>query len=128
IYCGDAVEVFVDSDAMYSNPPNYDTTGTAQLVASAPATASDAAMIGNEYQQQAVVSGPWQGEFGTWPTPTGYVLEAFMQAPALYLPTWSLAAGQRIGLDAAIDVSGMPIECGTRAGQYFVHVTTQPDT
>lgn len=75
--------------------------------------------------------GPWTStRFGTFPTATGFVFEGFVTAADLGLTTWSLAAGSTVGFDVAVDVS-FPDYCtvgleGHRAGQYFLHVGTNP--
>jgi hypothetical protein len=128
-YCGDAVELFVDTDGLYENPPAYDAAGTMQFVAAAPGS-DPSAHRGRRYRQTAVVS-EWQAtSFGTFRTGSGYVLEALVTAEDLDVPAWSLTAGGGVGVSLAIDVGAtddmtLPANaCGSRLGQYFLHVPT----
>ena len=83
------------------------------------------------YRNEGAV-GPWtSSQFGTFPTPTGFVFEGFFVAADLGLPDWSLSAGAHVGFDLAVDVS-FPDVCtiggeGHRAGQYFLNVAVTPD-
>jgi hypothetical protein len=160
VYYGAGVEVFVDDDGAYANPPAYDNPGTMQVIATAPAppdagayatpdASADAAVdaltdgpvdapadapaaVPNDghrgvHYRNEVLLGPWSpSEFGTFPTPGGFVFEGFITAADLGLSSWTLAAGQSVGFDVAVDVSfttfGMVGFEGHRAGQYFFHV------
>jgi hypothetical protein len=77
--------------------------------------------------RNTMILGPWSSsQFGTFLTPDGFVFEGFFTAADLGLTAWSLAAGQHVGFDVAVDVSfptpTMTGGEGHRAGQYFFHV------
>jgi hypothetical protein len=127
---GSGAEVFVDSDGVYQNPPNYDNPGTIQLVAAAPQNTSTPARVGEGYRN-AVDQGPWAStQFGTFPTSTGFVFEAFIVGTDLGVTNWLLASGNHIGFDIAVDVSYPTASTtgpqGHREGQYFLHVGASP--
>lgn len=126
-FYGSGVEVYADSDV----PPSstYDNPGTIQLVAAAP-SGSTPAVIGEGYRD-AVDAGPWSpAEFATYPTSTGFVLEAFVVAGNLGLSTWTLASGSELAFDIAVNVSYPTSSTmsaqGHREGQYFFNVGTSP--
>jgi hypothetical protein len=157
-YFGAGVELFVDDDGAFMTPPTYDNPGTIQFIVRSPPDVSsdastdtcpdgssdastdaaadaspDASTTGSRadaYRNGGLV-GPWTStQFGTFPTPGGFVFEGFVVASDLGLTGWSLAAGGRVGFDVAIDVS-FTTACmtgveGHRAGQYFLHVSTPP--
>jgi hypothetical protein len=61
--------------------------------------------------------------------PGGYAFETLVQASELGRASWTLAAGQHVGLDLAVDVSTpdgslgtSPNSCGSRTGQYFLRI------
>lgn len=125
-FFGAGVEVFLDDDGTYASAPTYDNPGTIQYVVTAP-DGTDASTARAEGYRNAADQGPWtSARFGTFPTPTGFVFEAFVVAADLGLTTWALAAGGNIGLDLAVDVSFMTESMtgpqGHRVGQYFFHV------
>lgn len=125
-FYGSGAEIYVESIAPSS--ATYDDPGAMQLVAAAPS--GSMAVIGEGYRD-AVDQGPWTpAEFGTYTTSTGFALEAFIVAGDLGLSTWTLASGDSLGLDIAINVS-YPLAStmgaqGHRAGQYFLHVASSP--
>jgi hypothetical protein len=130
IDCGDAVELYVDSDANMSG--SYDTPGTMQFIiaapsASAPGTIEAARYNGNPH-------GVWSPQAPSGLTTVrfadGYAVEAFITAADLDLTTWAPSKGAAIGLDIAIDVSGTPYRSssgcpstGSQRGQYFMSVS-----
>ena len=126
-YCGDGVELYADADGAYPVAPDYDRPGTRQFVAVAPANASDARSDGSTWEQTFV--GAWSGGFVAAPRPTGYVLEAFIEAAQMDLG-WELQPGSKIGFDVSINVSttdGSAVESPScvqnlRLGQYFLRV------
>ena len=127
-WCGDGVEIYVDADGALVAPPAYDTTGTRQLVLVAPADDTTAVARGEIFTQTALV-GEWPAGFVATPRAGGYMAEAIVVAADLGLDEWPLAAGQRVGLDLAINVSNTDAtttepNCpnGTRLGQYFLRV------
>lgn len=132
-YCGDGIEVYVDDDGAFATAGAYDIPGTIQLVATAPSTPSGSSNYGGHW----ALGGP----HGLWIPPRyamvgrpgGYALETLVQARDLGLPTWSLTAGQQVGLDVSINVSTpdgsagtSANSCGSRQGQFFLHVTAGP--
>ncbi|MET0384391.1 MAG: sugar-binding protein [Polyangiales bacterium] len=124
LFCGDAVEIYVDSDAMRTDDAGmYDDSGTMQFVVAAP-SAQDAPIEAGRYVQ---------GEpAGTWITqrlktrwlPDGYAVEALINAADIAL--WSWTVQQQLGFNIAIDVGGDategPLRCGQQLGQYFLRV------
>jgi hypothetical protein len=126
VFYGAGVEVFVDDDGVYASAPTYDDPGAIQLVVAAP---PDSTTTGRRAEgfRNAADEGPWAStQFGTFPSPTGFVLEGFIVAADLGLASWMLAAGDTIGFDVSIDVSfttaAMTGPQGHRVGQYFLHV------
>ncbi len=127
-WCGDGVELYADSDGALVEAPDYDETGTRQLVMVAPADDSGEVSRGEIFRLTSPV-GDWSGSFAAYPRAGGYVAEALVVAADLGLDAWTPAAGQRVGLDLAINVSsndGTSDEpncpMGTRLGQYFLRV------
>ncbi len=49
-WCGDAVELFVDSNGVYNHPPSYDVPGTMQFIVEAPTDAMNTATVGEKFQ------------------------------------------------------------------------------
>jgi hypothetical protein len=137
-FFGAGAELFVDDDGTYTAPPTFDNPGSIQMVVTSPAVDDAGVSLGvttqrAEKYRNAADQGPWtSSQFGTYPTATGFVLEAFVAAADLNLTTWTLASGSTVGLDVAIDVSfttfAMTDPQGHRVGQYFFHVDTTPDS
>ena len=130
VFYGAGVELFVDDNAVYANPPSYDNPGTIQLVVAAPPDVSTTGRRAEGFRN-AADAGAWaSSQFGTYPTATGFVFEGFVVAADLGLATWALGPGDAVGLDLAVDVSyptaAMTGPQGHRVGQYFFHVTTAP--
>jgi hypothetical protein len=126
VFYGAGVELFVDSDGVYTDPPNYNDPGTIQIVVTAPSSPSGPTQRAEEFRN-AADEGPWAStQYGTFPTAAGFNFEGFVVAADLGLTTWSLSAGSTIGFDVAIDVSfttaSMTGAQGHRVGQYFFHV------
>jgi hypothetical protein len=111
-YCGDAIELFVDSTGSFPSAPAYNIPGTIQIIMAAPSTNGQTSNITYPYQQGgAVDAGPPQSgapRFIILATDVGYTAEAFVQAADLGLGpdagAWPLAAAGRVGFDVAIDV------------------------
>jgi len=132
VWQGDALEIYVDSDGVYTAPPAYDDPGTRQLVAGAPASATSSSSRGKMYASgHPAVEGPWTSpRFRSFGRSDGYVVEAFIDAADLGLPTWSLAVGGKVGMNLSVDVS-YPTDqgadaggFGNRVGQYFLRLGT----
>ena len=102
-FCGDAIELFVDSQGEYASAPHYNNPGTTQFIVEAPSVSMTTSQVGEMYvdtQDQ----GPWKGQFVAVRTPDGFDVEAFVVAANLRLATWSLATGGRVGLDVSVDL------------------------
>jgi hypothetical protein len=131
VFCGDAVELYVDSDGLYPSAPMYDDPGTVQLVVAAPVEDVTPAFRGAVYRKSTSAV-PWaSSRFGAYPRAGGYTVEAEIVAADLGLASWTL--GGQIGFDLAIDVStpdgspgnDMPVLCsngGYRSSQYFLRI------
>lgn len=118
-WCGDAVELFVDSNGTYAHPPGYDVPGTMQFILEAPSDTMSTATVGEAFRNTSD-EGPWSGEFITVRTADGFDAEAFVQAADLGLMGWTLAASHHVGLDVAVDLGAptqMPASCPL-LGQY----------
>jgi hypothetical protein len=130
-FYGAGIELFVDSDGAYASAPTYDDPGALQLVVTAPVDAMTTSRRAEGFRN-AADDGPWAStQFGAFPSPSGFVFEGFVAAADLALSSWSLASGQQVGFDVAIDVSfptsAMTGPQGHRVGQYFLHVGTPPN-
>jgi hypothetical protein len=128
-FCGDAVEIYLDSDGAFPMAPSYDVPGTVQFVAAAPVDAVTPAMRASRWNNVTFLLGSWtSSEFGTFPSATGYSFEAIFRAADLGLVSWTLSPGDSIGLSVAIDVAVQPNEpgavCGDRLDQYFNRIDT----
>ena len=124
---GAGAEIFLDSDGVFQGGAMYDNPGAMQFIAEAPT--SSPTKIADGYRN-AVLQGAWTSQYGTFKTPTGFVLEAFVVASDLGLSTWTLSSGGKIGFDISVDVSftdttTMSMQ-GHRNGQYFLYVGTGP--
>jgi hypothetical protein len=125
IYCGDAIELYVDADGVLAADGSYDVPGTMQFVVAAPAS-----LAAPNTHAELFTSGVWQD---TWLSTQyqlvwledGYVLEALIAAADLGLPSWAPATA--IGIDVVIDVAGAAgspdLRCGLQLGQYFWRVS-----
>lgn len=125
IYCGDAVELYVDADGTIASDGAYDTPGTMQIIVAAPASEAAPDPHAERFLSGAT-QGPWTSSayHVTW-LADGYAVEAFVAAADLGLPTWSPATV--LGFDIVIDVSGPAaspdLRCGRQLGQYFLRVS-----
>jgi hypothetical protein len=136
-WCGDGIELYVDSDGTYFSPPDYDYPGTIQLLAAAPPR--DLSMprtIDARYHTRSEARADDWDPAGTRhvmvPRDKGYALEAFVAAVDLDLLLWHLSAGGRVGIDIAINVSvadeSQKVGCGYFLGQYYLRVARPPCT
>jgi hypothetical protein len=126
IYCGDAVELYIDADATFDAAGAYDKPGTMQFIVAAP-TAAGAAVDAMRYLQGADHSAWLSNQVKTAVLSDGYAIEAFINAADLDLSAWTPA--NKLGFDLAIDVSAPSgttgLKCGLQLGQYFMHVADQ---
>jgi len=132
VFCGDAIEIYVDSDAQGDDAGTYDPSGTMQFVVAAPleeTTLPDAARF-----IQGRPAGPWISTLlRVKPLVDGYAVEAVVTASDLGL--WQWAPAERLGFSLAIDVAGTaraataaapavaneaPEPCSARLGQLFL--------
>jgi hypothetical protein len=125
VFCGDAIEIYVDADAQTDDAGTYDAMGTMQFVIAAPrdpAAAPDAWRF---------IQGKTQG---TWITkslrvsalPDGYSVEASIGASDLGLWQWNPKGelGFSVVVDVASDGPRTPTSAGCTAvsGQYFLRL------
>lgn len=129
IYCGDAVELYIDGDATFDAAGAYDKPGTMQFVVAAP-SAAGAAVDAMRFLQGADHSAWLSNQVKTALLSDGYAVEAFIRAVDLDLEAWKPAS--KLGFDLAIDVSAPSgttgLKCGLQLGQYFMHLADQAGT
>jgi hypothetical protein len=123
---GDSVELYVDSDGVYSAPPAYDST-TRQIIIAAPGAATTARAETYAVPPTGIA---WTStQFASFPTADGYVVEALITAADLGLASWDLIAGNSLGFDLGLNVSGATADAGTqgtRIGQFFLKAEATP--
>ena len=103
LFCGDAVELFVDADGQLDPRGAYQSAGTLQFVVAAPAGPESGSEAGKF--MQGMPYGPWVGSgLQVVSTPDGYAVEALIGAQDLGLRAWQ-PAGQ-LGFDLAVDFAG----------------------
>jgi len=122
-WCGDAVEIYADSDGVFASAPTYDDPGSIQLVAVSPAEGAGPLSVGEGFRDTSDV-GPWTGRFVSVAKADGFATEALLSATDLGLTSWSLAQGGKIGFDVAIDVGAsnqQPASC-PRLGQVTIQL------
>jgi hypothetical protein len=129
VWCGDSVEVYVDSDGSYPDAPAYDDPGTIQLIAAAPSGADQpVSRDGERYRDGDLATPPtWNNtNHGAYFTDTGYVFEAFVTAEDQDLASFSLQPGDHIGFDIAINLTltspGQAPDCDAHYGQYYLAI------
>ena len=131
---GDAVELYMDSDGKYADPPAYDNPGTRQITVAAPPNAQSSVARAQLWYTGSVTGAVWTStQFRAYGTADGYVVEAFVTGPDLgFTSSLALAAGGQVGMDLAIDV-GYPTDqgpdaggFGNRLGEYYLRVAS-PD-
>ncbi len=128
-YCGDAVEAYVDDDGLFAAAGHYDVPGTIQLIAAAPSSSSGSSSYAGRWVDTGTHVAWTPPRFAMVGRPGGYAFETLVQASELGRASWTLAAGQHVGLDLAVDVSTpdgslgtSPNSCGSRTGQYFLRI------
>jgi hypothetical protein len=127
-WCGDAVHVYVDSDGVTADPARYDAVGTRQFICMAPAAGEVERSQCLYFSASSAVpmtrSSPLDGgRMRTFRTDGGYRFEGFLGADELGLSQWSLAAGQRVGVQMSISIggaSGPDPACPGRLGEFFL--------
>jgi hypothetical protein len=132
-WCGDGAEVYVDDNGLWLNPHVYDDPGTRQLVVAAPADGTTVVHGGEAWCSTCGDTVPRQlpgAPFVAVPRQGGYAVVTFVGAYEIARSTWSLAAGDHVGLDVAVNVSeSAPTgaacvfdgsSSGNQRGQYFV--------
>lgn len=124
VWMGDAVEIYLDHDAVYPAPPGWDDPGARQFIVGPPDGVDPPR--GDVYL-------PLQPPLSAWSTSQwtsvlfagGYRIEGLIIAGDLGLGSWTLAAGMRVGFDLSHDVAypiGTTGPEGNREGQYFLKV------
>lgn len=126
IYCGDAIEIYLDADGVMASDGSYDVPGTMQLIAAAPASLAAPNPHAERYAAGAT-QGVWAStEYELAWFADGYALEAFVGAADLGLASWPIATA--LGIDLVIDVAGPEaspdLRCGRQLGQYFLRVSS----
>lgn len=128
IFCGDAVELYVDGNAARAaDTGTYQAAGTAQFVIAAPA--APGAAIDAWRFVQGNPQGAWiTRDLHVNTLDDGYSVEALISARDLGLWSWSPAS--QLGFDVAIDVAqsaGDAQACERRLGQYLLRVQASDD-
>lgn len=125
-WCGDAIELFIDNDGMYANPPLYDDPGTIQVIAEAPSDTMTSISTGATYRDGTEIA-PWTGQYTVVRTNDDFDGEAFIVASDLGLSSWSLALNGEVGMDVAIDLGDPAAQTSScpRLGQFTIQ---DPDT
>jgi hypothetical protein len=125
LFCGDAVQLFADSNGQHPDAPNYDVPGTAQFVIRAPAPDQRTARVGSVYvyaPPETDTVTPWSSSsFVAMTTEEGYVVEALVTGADLGTPLWQPRAGQHAGFNVWICVGGERIssnDCGNRVNDF----------
>ena len=123
LYCGDALELFVDSDGQPGENGGYNTPGTMQFVVAAPQPGEAGPNTGRFLA--GLSQGPWiSSNLSVTQLADGYQLEALIQGPDLGLWSWKPSA--QLGFNLAVNLAGageqrgMP--CTTGVGQSVLRV------
>jgi hypothetical protein len=126
IFCGDAVEIYVDADAQSDDAGTYDAMGTMQFVVAAPAaTTSDVTMEASRFIQ-GNPQGAWISKaLRVTALPDGYSVETFISAPDVGLWQWN--PSEQLGFSIVIDVgeaADAPTRsgCVAQSGQFFLRL------
>jgi hypothetical protein len=128
LFCGDSIELYLDSDGAFPSAPSYDKPGAQQFVIAAPANATTPVSLGEKWDNGGNRANWTSTGFEAFPTADGYVVEAFVVAADLGLSSWTLSSGGRIGVALGINLSRQTsdpaADCGVRLGQYFNRVAS----
>lgn len=123
LYCGDAVEIFVDSDGLAGADGRYNAPGTMQFVIAAPAGAdkNTGRFLGGE------PLGPWiSPHLSVTALADGYAVETLVVGADLGLWEWhpngQLGFNLAVNLAGAGELRGAP--CTTGVGQSVLRVAT----
>jgi hypothetical protein len=121
LYCGDGVEIFVDSDGQPGTNGAYNAPGTMQFVVAAPAGAAmnTGRFLGGTAQ------GPWiSSNLQVTPLADGYAVEALIVGSDLGLWSWKPSA--QLGFNLAVNSAGAGdprgTPCTTGVGQSVLRV------
>ncbi|MDX2022049.1 MAG: sugar-binding protein [Deltaproteobacteria bacterium] len=125
LHCGDSLEIFVDDNGTFLNPPAYDARGTRQFVIAAP--------NGNESTSKRAATwllgqsgGLWTGQYTSLSSATGFTVEALVDARDLGIDAWALQSGGLVGIDLAVNVGGGSDPSCPRLGQYAFRTAAIP--
>ena len=114
-WCGDDLEIFVDHDGQYSNPPNYDVNDTTQFVIPAPDVGATAGTRADVYSQRGFIRAWPLSEWVSRRAGNTVTFEAFVTAQDLSLGMpWNAMAAQTVGFDIAMSLgTGQPPDGGS---------------
>ena len=117
------MELFVDDDGQYTNPPNYDNPGTIQLIAEAPSNMVTSISTGGMFRDGSQLA-TWSGQFTVVRTSDGFDAEAFVVASDLGLTSWSLAQQGHVGLEVSVDIGDPANQTAScpRLGQFTIQL------
>ena len=126
LFCGDAVELFVDADGVLDPQGSYESTGTMQFVVAAPG-AMGVGMEAGKFMQGKPF-GPWvSNALKVLSTQDGYAVEALISAADLGL--WSWQPMRQLGFDLAVDfaAAGAPLDpiCSSARSQRFLKLASE---
>jgi hypothetical protein len=121
LFCGDAVEIFVDSDGVPGTDGRYNAPGTMQFVIGAP-TGAD---MNTGRFLSGVPQGPWiSTNLSVSQLPDGYVVETLVVGGDLGL--WSWQPSGQLGFNLAVNLAGAGEPrgepCTTGIGQSVLRV------
>jgi hypothetical protein len=132
VFCGDAVEIYVDANPEMDDAGTYDSEGTMQFVIAAPAAAAGDAEA--PVDAWRFVQGNSQGAWITERVKAqrvegGYDVEALIVAADLGLWDWSPRQGVSfsVGVDVAGGAADPGLRCGLLLGQFFLRVADDAD-
>ena len=126
LFCGDAVELFVDADGVLDPLGSYESTGTLQFVVAAPRPSGGGIEAAKFLQGKPF--GPWISTALKVATfADGYAVEALISAADLGL--WSWRPVGQLGFDVAVDfaLSGAALDptCSSARTQTFLRLASR---